>query len=321
MTNASVRHRLTGRDYEILLSLDRCPLTARQLLKLSETFQSGAFQSVRSVQDRLAKLAAAGWVRRWPLATASRGGSPDYCKLTLLGYRLLYGARAKPPTKRYFNEVALAHQHHTHSLSEFVVHTAVAAHRRGIAMKHFSRENTLRLQVGLENLFPDCAFELHTPAGQQYNFLVELDNGTERVRSERDAESWQRKIRLYEQFQDQVFPYRFRVLVVTTRSRDRLDHILAVASQHARNPRRSLFYAACLGDYLLQADAIGIPGFRDHHGRQVAMIPAEVRSGPARLPGMLSPASRPSGNLCPLPVATSPSPREPRSSGLLSPTS
>jgi hypothetical protein len=265
---------LTARDTEILLALDRCPLTVEQVLKLSETFRQQRFTSPRSVQDRLKKLCDAGWVRRWPYATASRSGTPDYCKLTLLGYRLLYGASAKPPTKRYFNEVALAHQHHTHSLSEFVVHTLVAAHRQGVEMKHFSRENTLRLQVAQENLFPDCAFELHTRDGQQFNFLVELDNGTERVRSDKDADSWQRKIRLYEQLQDQTFPHRFRVLVVTTRSRERLDHILAVATEHARNPRRSLFYAAHLNDYLGQSDAIRNPCFRDHQRRPVALISA-----------------------------------------------
>jgi hypothetical protein len=149
-------------------------------------------------------------------------------------------------------------------------------------MKNFSRENTLRLQVAQENLFPDCAFELHTRDGQQFNFLVELDNGTERVRSDKDADSWQRKIRLYEQLQDQTSPHRFRVLVVTTRSRDRLDHILAVATEHARNPRRSLFYAVHLDDYLGQSDAIQSPCFRDHRGGPVALIATRRGLAPAR---------------------------------------
>ena len=318
-TNLANR-RLTARDTEILLALDRCPLTIAQVLKLSETFCQQRFTSPRSVQDRLKKLCDAGWVRRWPYATASRSGTPDYCKLTLLGYRLLYGASARPPTKRYFNEVALAHQRHTHGLSEFVVHTLVAAHRQGVEMKKFARENTLRLQVAQENLFPDCAFELHTRDGQQFNFLVELDNGTERVRSDKDADSWQRKIRLYEQLQDQTFPHRFRVLVVTTRSRERLDHILTVATEHARNPRRSLFYAVHLDDYLGQSDAIRHPCFHDHHGRPVALIPAGRECSTTAMAKRPRAYTLHSGNVS-LPVATCPSPREPRSSGLPSPTS
>ena len=51
-----------------------------------------------------------------------------------------------------------------------------------------------------------------------FNNFVELDNGTERIQSDKDTDSWQRKVRLYEQFQDQTQPHRFRVLVLTTRS-------------------------------------------------------------------------------------------------------
>jgi hypothetical protein len=289
----------------------------RQLLKLSQTFRERPFKSARSVQDRLQKLRHAGWVRRWTYATASRGGTPDYFKLTLLGFRLLHDARTQPSAKRYFSEVGLSHQHHTHSLAEFIVHSVVAAHRQGIAMKNFRRENSLRLQVGQDSLFPDCAFELHAPDGRQFNFLVELDNGTERVRSEKDIDSWQRKIRLYEELQDRNYPHRFRVLVVTTRSADRLRHILAVATEHTRNPSRSLFYAAHLDDYLQQPDPLGEPCFRDHRGTAVALISAAKPPG-RQLPSLVSSSS---GNVFPLPAATRSPPREPRSSGLPSPTS
>lgn len=321
MATSAVQRHLTDRDVEILLALDRCPLTILQLLRLSQTFSGLPFTSPRSVQDRLQKLRAAGWLRRWSYATASRGGAPDYYKTTLLGFRLLYGERAVPPTKRHFAEVAIARHHHTHSLAEFIAHTVVASHRRGIHLANFYRENTLRLAVGGEALFPDCAFEIRTPDGFQLNFLVELDNGTERVRSDKDTDSWQRKIRLYEQLQDTNYPRRFRVLVVTTRSRERLDHILAMARAQARNPRRSLLYAVHLGDYLSQSDPLYSPCFRDHHKRPVALIllkPYLYDTGSAR---MSSPPKATYGNIVHLPVVTSPSPREPRSSGLPSPTS
>ena len=306
------------RDLDILAALDRCPLTVRQLLKLSQTFAGRPFTSLRSVQERLQKLCDARWVRRWTFATASRTGAPDYAKLTLLGYRLLYGRNAQPPTKRYFHEVGIAHQHHTLCLAEFVVHAAVAAHRQGITMKNFSPENTLRLQIGQENLFPDCAFELGLQDGQTFKFYVELDNGTERVRSDKDTESWQRKLRLYEHWQDRSAPQRFRVLIVTTRSRERLDYILALAAQHARNPQRSLFYAIHLDDYLRQSSVLRDQCFKDHHGNPVALISA----GRARSvePKSSSPPAF-VGRLTSLPMATRPSPREPRSSGLPSPTS
>jgi hypothetical protein len=273
MGNTLPQRQLTDRDTEILLALDRCPLTVRQLMKLSESFNSAAFASLRSVQDRLHKLHAAGWVRGWRYATTGCGGAPEYYKLSLLGYRLLYGHQAIPPTKRYLAEIGLAHHHHTLSLSEFIVHTAVAAYRRGIRMVNFYRENTLRLAVGDEALFPDCVFELASPAGPTFNFLVELDNGTERVRSQKDTESWQRKIRLYDGLQNESYPHRFRVLVVTTRSGDRLRHILDAAAAGMHNPRRTLFYGVDLPDYLAEPGAVCAPCFRDHRGLPVVLMP------------------------------------------------
>jgi hypothetical protein len=318
MANSTVQRHLTERDVEILQALDRCPLTVRQILKLSQSFPGMTFKSTRSVQDRLQKLRQADWVRRWTYATASRVGAPDYYRLTLLGYRLLHGENAPPPTKRYFNEVGIARHHHTHSLAEFIVHTVVGALQRNVQMKYFRQENSLRIQVGQETLFPDCAFELHCTDGRQFNFFVELDNGTERIQSVKDTDSWLRKIHLYEQYQDKVYPHRFRLLVVATRSVERLQHILAVASAHVRNPQRSLLYAVHLEEYLLEADPVGIPCFRDHRGTAVALISTHARPSNTQLASINSTFT---GKLSSLPVATHSSPREPRSSGLPSPTS
>jgi hypothetical protein len=113
----------------------------------------------------------------------------------------------------------------------------VCAHRRGLPVVDFCRENTLRLQVGDENLFPDCAFRIRLP-DQQFNFVVELNNGTERVRSQKDTESWERKIRLYEAYQDRSTS-RFRVLIVSTKSRDRVNYIRESAATLVRNPQRT----------------------------------------------------------------------------------
>ena len=305
-TDLITRH-LTARDEEILLALDRCPLTVQQILKLSPTFPSHPFTSARSVQDRLSKLREAGWVAKFTYAVASRGAAPDYYKPTLLGYRLLYGREAVPPTKRAFCEVGLAHQHHTHCLADFIVHTVLVAHRSGVRMANFSREHTLQLGVSQQSLFPDSAFELRTPLHQHFSFYVELDNGTERVRSDKDVDSWQHKTRLYEQYQDQTHPRRFRVLVVCTRSRDRLTHILDLAAAHARNPQRSLFYGVYLPDYLAEPVALSSPCFRNRHHRPVALIPYHTVPPSSHL--LSSPDT--SGTLPRLPLASLPSPRAP----------
>lgn len=284
MANSALRRRLTDRDFEILASIDQCPLTVLQLLKLSETFPGKVFTSLRSLQDRLQKLRSAGWVRRWPYAMATHGSAPDYYKVTLQSHRLLHDDHP-PPTKRHFTEIGVARHHHTHSLADFLVHTLVAAHRCGIRLAHFYRENTLRLAVGEDSLFPDGAFELLTRDGRQYNFLIELDNGSERVRSDKDTESWQRKIRLYHLLRAQSQPHRFRVLVVTTRSGGRLDAILSLAAKHAPHARPSLFYGVHLPAYLAEPDAIHSPCFLDHNRANIPLIPRppprdlQVRTG------------------------------------------
>lgn len=269
MTSRVPRTVLTERDLEILAALDRSPLTIEQLLKVSRAFPE-PFASESRVRGRLQALRQAGWVRRWQYATVSRGGAPDYYKLTLAGYRLLYGPEFEPLTKRAFAEVGLAHQHHTRSLADFIVHTVVCSHARGLPVVDFCRENTLQLKIGEEYLFPDCAFRIRLP-DQQFNFVVELDNGTERVRSQKDTDSWERKIRLYEAYQDQAAS-RFRLLIVSTRSRARAEYIRHTAASLTRHPDRRLFLSVHLDDYIAETDAVCRPCFTDHRGIAAAMI-------------------------------------------------
>lgn len=280
MTNSEPPRHLTERDLQVLLALDRCPLTAMQILKISVTFPL-PFHSSRSVHERLQKLRHAGWVQRWPYATASAGGSPHYYRLTPLGYQLLHGQAAEPPTKRHFSELALVQQRHTFYLAEFVVHTAVAAHRAGHRLARFYRENTLRLDVDGYLLLPDCAFEIHSPGSPQFNFLAELDNSTETVESPKDAQAWQRKILAYDRLQQRVHPHRFRVLILTTRSRERLTHILTAAARFVSNPQRRLFLGAYLPEYLAHEDALSQPCFRDHTGKGLLLVPPAPPTTPS----------------------------------------
>lgn len=263
------------RDLEILAALDRTPLTIEQLLKLSRTF-AVPFTSASRVRGRLQKLREAGWVRRWRYAAATRGTPTDYYTLAPTGFRLLNGTAVPFPRSRHFSEVGIARQHHTRSLADVVVHLTVTAHEQGVRLIDFTRENSLRLSVGEASVYPDCAFQLETKSGNTFNFVVELDCGSERIRSTKEVDSLERKIRVYDQFQD-TCPNRFRVLFVTTRSKERLDHILAAAGKLVRNPRRSLVYGATLAECLLHTDPILAPCFRDHHCEALALIPPLLR--------------------------------------------
>jgi Replication-relaxation len=271
MANTTEHRLLTPRDLEILTALDRTPLTALQFLKLSQIF-AHPFGSERMVRERLQALCGAGWVQSAHYATMSCGGATKYYRLTKTGYRALYGESAVPPTKRYFAPLSIGRQHHTRCLADFLVHTMVAAEQCGFVFTTFYRENTLRVCIRDECLYPDCSFQLLTPDRRELNFFVELDNHTERIRSQQDEDSWQRKLRLYDSLQS-IAPNRFRVLIVTTRSSQRLNNILSLAAQILRNPYRSLFYGASLPDFLLTPDAVQVASFRDHRGRPAAMMP------------------------------------------------
>jgi hypothetical protein len=264
------RRILTGRDLEVLTALDRTPLTAGQLRNLSRTFKH-AFPSEPMVRERLGALGQAGWVRSARYATVSDGAGQKYYRLSRTGYQILYGEKAEPPTKRYFAEVSLARQHHTRALADFIVHTIVAAHEAGVEFTDFYRENTLRLTVGNDSLYPDTAFQLVLGEGREFNYLVEIDNHTEQIRSTKDADSWQKKVRLYDDLQSSS-GNRFRVLVITTRSGPRLKTILALAAAVASNPQRPLFLGVPLAAYLAQPAALHAPVFLDHHLRSVALL-------------------------------------------------
>jgi hypothetical protein len=243
-----------------------------QFLKLSETFRL-PFTTERRVRERLLVLCSAGWVGRSQYATAS-SGAVNYYVPTRVGYQILHGPDAVPPTKRYFRPVGIASQHHTRSLADFIVHTTVAAHQAGVSFAGFFRENAFQLEVGDETLLPDCSFRLIRPDSLELSFFVELDNSTERIRSQKDLDSWERKIRLYMSYQA-TCPRRFRVLVVTTRNTERLGNILSAVAELTRNPQRSLFYGISLPRYLAEARPLTTPCFFDHLGRHARLVPQQ----------------------------------------------
>jgi hypothetical protein len=187
-----------------------------------------------------------------------------------LGIRL-HGEDIPPPSKRYFDPISVTRQHHTTSLADFLVHLLAAAHQQQVRMVGFCRENTVRLTADDQSLFPDCAFQLVTPTGAQFNYFVELDNSTERVRSQKDVDHWERKIRLYDLVQDK-YATRFRVIVVTTRSQVRVENILQTAAATYRNPDRTLLIGAYLKNFLAIKHAATTPCFLDHRRQYSPLV-------------------------------------------------
>ena len=247
--------RIGPRDFDILFAVDRCPLTSAQLFKLSTTFIQ-PFSEVGDLRRRLRKLRAIGLLKSWPYAIASDGRSPHYFKLSQDGYRFLHGDDVILPKRRFFEAVRPGHHHHTMCLADLIVHLTVIARKAGDRIEQFARENSVCLKCDPFTIYPDAAFVIRRSDGQTFPFCVELDNGTERVRSKQDVESIERKLRGYDAHQSEFDKFdanRYLVLLVTTRSDQRLQHMLDLAAMVMKEPGRTVFIGATL-DAILSTD-------------------------------------------------------------------
>ena len=266
--------RIGKRDLELLLNIDRCPLTSEQLFQIAAVSPS-PFSDVSDLRRRLRQLRKAGLIHGWPYAIATTGRSPIYFKLTRDGYRFLHGDTAALPRRRHFEAISPGHHHHTLSLSKLLVHLLLHCAKHGHRIEHYARENSVKLEAEPFTIYPDGAFVLRRQDGRTFPFCVELDNGTERVRSKLDVESIERKLRGYEAHQAQFDAHdadRYLVLLVTTRSRLRLEHMLMLASGILREPNRTVFLGADL-DSLLQVDPFSSAAFEDHRGLKRVLVP------------------------------------------------
>ncbi|MCA9036162.1 MAG: replication-relaxation family protein [Planctomycetaceae bacterium] len=277
--------RIGVRDVELLTAIDRTPLTSGQLKTLSVTF-TAPFRDEHNLRRRLRLLKESGLIRSWPYAIACDGRSPHYFRLTRDGFRFLYGADVALPHRRQFEEISHGHHHHTLALADLIVRLATLGHRHGVQIRHFARENSVRLTSGGFTVCPDCAFQLMTTDGRAFNFMVELDNGTERVRTKQDVESIERKLRGYDAHQARFSandPERYMVLFVTTRTEQRLKHILDLADLVMTNRQRTVFVGGNLTQ-LLKDDPFTQPLLTDHRGLKRTLIPLTLRSSTASIP-------------------------------------
>jgi hypothetical protein len=265
------------RDIELLLALDRCPLTPSQLRKLSDSFPQ-PFSDEHTLRRRLRLIADVGFIASWPYAVASDGQSPHYYRLTRDGFKLLHGMDVALPSRRQFQALATGHHHHTQSLADFLVHTIVSAHQHNVTVQHVAPENSIRLEASGFVLYPDLAFQVVTPDGRTFHFILELDNGTERVRSTRDVESIERKLRGYDAHQSRFSandPDRYLVLFITTRGSQRLQHMLDLAGSVMTNPQRTVFVGSDLKSWI-NGDPFKETLLIDHRGLKRSLIPPDA---------------------------------------------
>jgi hypothetical protein len=284
------------RDRETLSLLSWTQASARLILKTSEAFElpetEEPFRDERRVRERMQVLVRAGLLRFAPIAAAS-GGVENWYRLTMEGFRTVHDI-GPLPVKTLFEPIRVSRQEHTTRLAELIAQTVVDCHRQRTKIEEFRRENELEITGGSRVQYPDCFFRL-ARSGRQFNFMFELDNGTEPVDSSQ-PHSIREKILTYEAHQDYVLRLfasqskganpRFRV-VFLTRTAERAENILALAAQLAANRDRLLCYAAPLDDYVAEADVLQRDIFLDHHGnwqRLVNLHPTScIQRTPVRL--------------------------------------
>lgn len=296
---------VTARDMEIFAALEKHPLTALQLLKLSHTFNQ-SFTDERRVRERLQALVTSKLVRQFRYVIAGPG-APSYYLLSPEGFALRRGWNAPAPSKRSFHELTASRQFHAFSLADFLVHYQVAAHAHGHTFMDFEREHACRLQIGDDSIFPDAGFRMQLDRGVVFRYYVELDNSTERVRSTSVPDTWQRKLQLYERYAV-AGGERFRVLIVTTRSQERLEHLLSFADELSGNKQRSLFCGTYLPTFLAASSPLDDACFLDSHLRPVPLLTSLKYPSAARRDndGLPTPQSASSGYHSRLAVALVP---------------
>jgi len=203
-------------------------------------------------------------------------------RVTPEGHRLLHGQDAVLPHKTFFMPMKPSRQEHALWLAEVIVQTMVAADSSLLTINDYRRENSVVLSLGRETLKPDGSMQLRTCDGRQFNFFIELDNGTEPVRSPQQRQSIERKVRFYERLQDAVLatwkggerrrpPPRYRVLFFT-RSIQRQKHLLLTAQQIAGNPDRRLCLGVSLAEYLSDPNPLRSPIAVDQYGQWQGIV-------------------------------------------------
>lgn len=269
--------QLTTRDRDILAALDLCPLEAKDLLALSETFAQ-PFSSLDRVRKTLQRLQAARQMQGWRYATIteSGGAAPNYFKLTRDGYRTLHeDDAARPPTKRYLSETRVGRHHHQRCLTHYIVKTHVAAHRLGLHIADSFPENTYRIDTPLGALFPDRRFTIVTPAGESFVNCLELDNSTETLTSRWDVDSIELKLKKY--LHDlAACEFDYRVQFVVTRSRQRLQHLRELATRLQPAIKYAPFYLVHLDDYLRAAQPFLAPIFVSSRSAQIGLFRSQT---------------------------------------------
>jgi hypothetical protein len=275
---------LNSRVKEILRLLDRSPLPAHLIREASVTFGTeehpgGSFMSDRRVRQKMQQLVEADLVSEHDFTIAGRGVMKFY-QIAPAGYRVLYQDEPPEQHRKFFRPIAKLNWEHTYANAKTIVKTVAAAHRAGVRITSFCRENELQLETPEHTLEPDHFFQFRC-GGRFFNVFYEVDLNTETLVSA-NPKSWRQRILAYDVYQDHLLRIwkhgrtkepepRFRVIFLTT-TQDHEYRFLTLVHELLANRRRLLFYAATIDEYLNDDDPLRRPILLDHRGHWQAII-------------------------------------------------
>lgn len=265
--------QLTHRDQDVLQVLQQLPLTNDQLFRLSKTFDV-SYPSERVLRRRMQRLEEEGMVRRFFFAFPSNGRNPAYWRLTRTAYRVINGLSGSDrlPRRSLFSAIGVSLHFHTHRLSEVLVSILIAASKEGMTVEQFDYETELEID-DQTFLKPDAILQLRSADGRRYVFFAELDTASERIATkQRLPSSIQKKLEQYERFRRQSSEP-FRVLFVTTSSRQRAVNILRFSDAVAGNRAAECIYATYFPALMACKSSLLDPVFANHKLNAIPLVP------------------------------------------------
>ena len=264
--------QLTHRDEQTLLALQKLPLTGKQLFQLSETFPV-PFSSERVLRRRMQRLAEEGMARRFFYAFPTNGRNPAYWRLTRASFRLLNGLTGQDPLPRksFFSPMGVRLHFHNHAVAQVVVRLLVDAHRNSIEIEDLQIETSLAVMDG-EQIVPDATLVLRTSEGKHFRFYLELDTGSARVSTlQKLPTSIQKKLEFYERYRRSNNDS-FRVLFVTTSSKQRALNILRFGAGLINNYSSQSIYASFFPELLAAKDSVTERAFLNHRLEPIQLV-------------------------------------------------
>ena len=212
-------------------------------------------------------------MRRFHYAFPSEGRNPAYWRLTRRSYRLINGLSGCDPLPRrsFFSPMGVSLHFHSHHLADVVVKLLIQAQLNGLEVAELSVETSLLLDDE-HWLVPDATLSLFAPDGRQYRFFIELDTASERVSTQqRIPSSIQKKLFFYERYrQSNTNP--FRVLFVTTSSKQRALNILRFGSKLTNNRAAQSVYTAHFPDVMNADDCLQQKVFRNFRLEAIPLV-------------------------------------------------